>query len=305
MTNSRLYATKKHINELSLCQHAQVLVGLGAALLSDEKHAHAKPGGHRPVNIKKIMATLVVQRALKRNMMQKRGKFNLADIVLAVEGKARRASRTRQHLPSSSGLYNLNNAASGLLGCTALGDTGRLSSTGELSTTGQGGLEGQQGHQQRWQQQQRLKYNKGNARGSAGSIVLPPDADESKWLMRRFLVDLHRHNDRDDEEGGDVPQTSGSGSVSQAGGSGPDTALSRATALHLLNSRSISRSSGAGTEIGSPSPRGPASTTTPGRNFSGYGIPYEEKLDEKEGKVEERPDTSLAMWLRDRDSIDL
>ncbi|CAM9957664.1 unnamed protein product, partial [Ectocarpus sp. 4 AP-2014] len=124
---------------------AKILAGLGAALLSDENHAHAKTGGYRPVNLKKIMATLVVQRALKRNMMQKRGKFNLADIVLAAEDRAgtRRTSRTNQQLPD--GIHNY-------------GDARRLSSTAQLSTTGQGGLEG-------YQKEGAL------ARGRAGSIV--------------------------------------------------------------------------------------------------------------------------------------
>lgn len=282
-------------------------MGLGAALLSDETHAHAKTGGHRPVNnIKKIMATLVVQRALKRNMIKKRGKFNLADIVLAAEGKTRRASRTRQHLPNNHGLHSLHSTAARLLGSSNLGDTGRLSSTGQLSTTGHGGLEEQEQQQQRWQQHQRQQREE-NARGSAGLIVLPPDADESKWLMRRFLVDLQRHNDKDEEEGGEVlPSSSRSSSVSQAANGGSNDATSRATALQLLNSRGSSRSSsGAKTEIGSPPPRGPARTPDR-RNYIECGNPNEESLDGMEEKMEEVPATSLAVWLRGRDSsVDL
>lgn len=268
-------------------------MGLGAALLSDERHAHAKTGGHRPVNLKKIMATLVVQRALKRNLMMKRGRFNLADIVLATEGQSRRESRTRQDLPNNGGTYNLTSSA--------LGETGRLSSTGQLSTTGQGGLEAQQKQQQHWQHEQRQQVGE-KARSSVGSIVLPPDADESRWLMRRFLVDLQRHNDRDEGEGGEELPTSRSSSVSQAASGGPNTAMRTATALQLLNSRGSSRSSGAGTEIGSPSPRGLA---TSDRNYIEYGPPYEDGLDEKEEKLEEVPVTSLAMWLRDRGGVDL
>lgn len=271
-------------------------MGLGAALLSDDRHAHIKTGGHRPVNLKKIMATLVVQRALKRNMNQRKGKFNLADIVLAAESQTRRVSRTRQDLPNPDGLCSL-------LGNRALEDMGRLSPTGQLSTTGLGGLEGQEKQEQRWQQHKQQQRER-STRGSAGAIVLPPGANESKWLMQRFLVDLQRHNDKDDEEGGEVLSTSRSGSVSQAAGGGSNTALSRATAMQELKAHdSCSRSSGAGTEIGSPSPRGPA--RTPDRDDVGYGIPDEERLDGQEGKMEEAPVTSLEVWLRDRDSVDL
>lgn len=278
-----------------MSRHAQVLVGLGAALLSDERHAHVKTGGHRPVDLKKIMATLVVQRALKRNMMQKRGKFYLADVVLAAESKTRRVSRTRQDLPHADGLHNL-------LGSHALEDTGRLSSTGQLSTTGLGGLEGQDPQLQRWQQQQQRQQQEGQARGRMGSVVLPPDADESKWLMQRFLVDLQRRNDSDDEEGGELLSTSRSGSVSQAVASGGShTAVGGTTALQLLNSGDSSRSSRAGTEIGSPSPRNPA--RPPDRNdIFENGIPDEESVDGDEEKTEEMP---LAMWLRGRDSVGL
>ena len=263
-------------------------MGLGAALLSDERHAHVKTGGHRPVNLKKIMATLVVQRALKRNMMQKRGKFNLADIVLAAESKTRRVSRTRQDLPNVDALHNF-------LGNRTLEDTGRLSSTGQLSTTGLGGLEGLDPQQQRRQQQQR-EQQEGQARGRLGSVVLPPDADESRWLMQRFLEDLQRHNGGDDEEGGELLTTRRSGSLSHP-------AIGGRTALQLLNSGGSSRSSRAGTEIGSPSPRGPARTLD--RDYVKYVFPDEEKMGGEEEKTEEVHATSLAMWLRGRDSVNL
>lgn len=267
--------------------HSQVLVGLGAALLSDERHAHAKTGGHRPVNLKKIMATLVVQRALKRNMMQKRGKFKLADIVLAAESKTRRASRTRQHLPNPDGLYNV-------LGSNALEDTGRLSSTGQLSTAGQGGLEGQE-------QQQKRQQEEGQARSRVGSIVLPPDADESKWLMQRFLVGLQQHNGSDDEKGGEVPPPSRRGSVSHTVRVGSNTATSGAIAEQLLNSHGRRGSSGEGTEIGSPFPRGRAKASD---HIFEYGFLDEERLDggNEEGKTEDVDATSLAVWLRERGS---
>ncbi|CAM9416805.1 unnamed protein product, partial [Scytosiphon promiscuus] len=159
----------------------KVLVGLGAALLSDENHAHLKTGGYRPVNLKKIMATLVVQRALKRNMMRSKGKFSLADIVLTAEDRARkrRASKTEQQA--------LPNDGYGFTGRHQGDNTRRLSLTERLSVMGQDGLGGYQ-------------QDRAAGEGRTGSIFLPPDADESKWLMRRFLIDLQRSNDRNDSE---------------------------------------------------------------------------------------------------------
>lgn len=240
------------------------------------------------------MATLVVQRALKRNMMQKRGKFNLADIVLAAEDRAgtRRASRTNQQLPDSDRIHNF------------LGDARRLSSTAQLSTTGQGGLEG-------YQKQGAL------ARGRVGSIVLPPDADESKWLMQRFLTDLQRNNDRNRQE--DITSRNRRGSSSVAGAVQHDNDEARATvargmALHLLGSRRGSGSSEAKTEIGSPAARDPR--TKPG-GFDAVGHSLEDgmrsvgrgtgELEEEEhlGNLGGVPETSLVSWLRDRRSVDL
>lgn len=246
------------------------------------------------MNLKKIMATLVVQRALKRNIMQKRGKFNLADIVLAAEDQAgtRRASRTNQQLPDSDGSPNY------------LGDARRLSSAAQLSTTGQGGLEG---------------YQKlgALARGRAGSIILPPDADESKWLMQRFLTDLQRNNDRNGQEVCMLRNRRGSLSVAGAVQDDSDDAqatVARRMARHLLGSHRGSGSSEAKTEIGSPAARDPQKnpggfdpvghcledgTRNVGRGTGGLG--EEESL----GNLDGVPETSLASWLRDRRSVDL
>ncbi|CAM9140740.1 unnamed protein product, partial [Hapterophycus canaliculatus] len=218
----------------------KVLVGLGAALLSDENHAHFKTGGYRPLNLKKIMATLVVQRALKRNMMRRKGKFHLADIVLTVEDRAgtRRASRTKQQ-----GFWNSDDGLTG--GCQGL-NTRRLSLTERLSTMGQGGLEGYQQH-------------RAAAEGKAGSIFLPPDADESKWLMRRFLMDLQQNNDRNENDS--FLPTSRRGSlvsvipVGRNGHNHNAQAIATGMAVEVLSSRSSSGSSGAKTEIGSPAAR--------------------------------------------------
>lgn len=233
-------------------------MGLGAALLSDENHAHLKTGGYRPVNLKKIMATLVVQRALKRNMMSSKGKYDLADIVLTAEERAgtRRASRT--------GLQSVRNSGNGLTGRYGGSTSRRLSLTERLSTTGQGGLEG-------------YRQRGTGAESRAGSIFLPPDADESKWLMRRFLIDLQRNSDINENEGfvprsrrgsllSAVPTVRNShqhdarataaaatGAPNLAGGG--DNERARETALELLNSRPSSGSSGAKTEIGSPAAR--------------------------------------------------
>lgn len=236
----------------------QILAGLSAALLSNENHAHLKTGGYRPVNLKKIMATLVVQRALKRNMMLSKGKFNLADIVLKAEDRerTRRASSVVQQASGNSGY--------GLTGRHQGANTRRLSLMERLSTTGQGGLEGHQQH-------------RAAAEGRAGSIFLPPDADESKWIMRRFLIDLQRNSDINEDENilprsrrgsalSVVPavrdghqhdaQTTAS-AIMEASNVAviEENDRARGTALHLLESHRSSGSSEAKTEIGSPAAR--------------------------------------------------
>lgn len=296
----------------------QVLVGLGAALLSDERHAHATAGGYRPVNLKKVMATLVVQRALKRNMNEKRGKFNIADIVVAAEG-----NRDHHQPVSSIGLFNLNRrVAEGYHRGSALGDTGRLSSTGRLSTTGLGGLEGQD--------QQALPPVV--TRGRAGSVILPPDKDESMWLLQRFLVDLQQSNDRNEEAGGEMlPASSRRSSVTVAGNrrnsaqhvpraegniagasGGTRGVGNRATGLELQNFGRGSRSSEARTEIGSPAARGLDRRTDSAGidSYSEHALGHEEKGDggwREEEKLEELQEVSavsLGEWLRARNSVD-
>ncbi len=281
-------------------------MGLGAALLSDEGHAHVKTGGYRPLDIKMIMATLVVQRALKRNV-KKRKKLSLYDVLRAAEGKARE-SRTYRRPSVRNGSNAPNHTALGLRGSGNVADTRRLSSTGQLSDTGQGILTGQQ------QQQQR------GARSRAGSMVLPPDADESKWLMRRFLVDLQLNNERSEEEPVLLKNRSGSRSLGGdgvgdgVGGDGDEDAASgnargRAKALRLLNSNgSGGGSSKAQTEIGSPAPGTPPARM-PNRPKDGDcvedGRLLEERSGQEEEKVEETSVTSLAIWLRGHSSVDL
>lgn len=119
-------------------------MGLGAALLSDEKHV-ADKSGYRPVNLRKIMATLVVQRALMRNMKRK-NKLQLYDVVLAAEAKAGTRRMSRQRVPVVAKDGHPRAAA----------------------PAGAGGI---------------------------GSLVLPPDSEESAWLMRRFLLGLQEDVD--------------------------------------------------------------------------------------------------------------
>lgn len=295
-------------------------MGLGAALLSDERHAHAASGGYRPVNLKKVMATLVVQRALKRNMMEKRGKLHLADIVLAAEGKTRQENRTDHQLLSTIGLFNLNhNTTEGYRRGSVLGDTGRLSSTGQLSTTGLGGLEGQR--------EQAIPVV---ARDRLGSVILPPDKDESMWLLQRFIMDLQRSNDRNEEVGCEIlSESQSSESVAAdehnnnavvpgaegniASASGTDDSRNRVTELEPLNNGRGSRSSEARTEIGSPTARD-SDRRSDGAgidDYSEHAISHEEKGDggwreeEKLEELHEVPEDSLGVWLRDRNSADL
>ncbi|CAM9335645.1 unnamed protein product, partial [Sphacelaria rigidula] len=60
----------------------RVLLGLGAALLSDDSRA-ASGKSYRPVDLRRTMATLVIQRALKRNVGQNRSRHLFANVVLA------------------------------------------------------------------------------------------------------------------------------------------------------------------------------------------------------------------------------
>ena len=274
---------------------SQILVGLGAALLSDEKHAHVRTGGHRPLDIKVIMATLVVQRALKRNMSKNRQAISFVDVVRAAGEKACLGSGNRRR---SSAI----DTALGFRGSGTLAHTRRLSSTGRLSDTGQDVLAGH--HQQQLQQH-------AVARSRAGSIVLPPDADESKWLMRRFLVDLQRSNERNEEEpvlpknqSGFVSMDDGDGG---GGGDDDDDAASRHSigGANMLQLQNSSVSSGGGskarTEIGSPVPGEPParfSNNPDDGDFVEEGKYVEERVGSEEEKLEETPVTSLAMWLR-------
>lgn len=70
------------INVAMRPEHEQVLLGLGAALLSDDSRT-ASGKSYRPVDLRRTMATLVIQRALKRNVGQNRSRHLFANVVLA------------------------------------------------------------------------------------------------------------------------------------------------------------------------------------------------------------------------------
>lgn len=65
-------------------EYEQVLLGLGAALLSDDSRT-VSGKAYRPVDLKRTMATLVIQRALKRNLGQNRSRHLFANVVLAAQ----------------------------------------------------------------------------------------------------------------------------------------------------------------------------------------------------------------------------
>ncbi|CAM9669106.1 unnamed protein product, partial [Laminaria digitata] len=154
----------------------KVLVGLGAALLSDEKRTIGK-SNYRPINnLREVMATLVIQRALKRNLTLKKGKFlakvPLCDVVIAAETKAvtsRRTSQTPTQPPLPGESYHPADPRGG---------TSRL----------------QPGYRNRVMEAEQPRTATEAAAAAAaggvsavGSIGLPPDAEESTWLMRKFL----------------------------------------------------------------------------------------------------------------------
>lgn len=166
------------MNELFGGGSEQVLVGLGAALLSDEKHVTHK-ADFRPVDIRKLMATLVVQRALKRNATRRRQRFQLSDIVLAASSKA-----------------HLGQWAEGPQLHTAQRVDDRQRSVNTVEGTDRRRSETQRDRVQLWTKREQ---HVARQEGSLGSISLPPNAIESSWLMRRFLLGLQSLNE---EEGG-------------------------------------------------------------------------------------------------------
>ena len=193
--------------------YLQVLVGLGATLLSDEKRALGK-SSYRPINnLRKVMATLVIQRALKRNLTLKKGKstgrVHMCDVVIAAENKvdSRRTSPTRNQLSPRVEGYSPIEPGGGI---------SRL----------------QPGYRDRVIEAENVMRPRTAARGvgALGSIGLPPGEEESAWLMRRFLVDLQQMNEEDDSieqvrpTGGVVRKAS---TVAAAGGPEP-------AALNLL-----------------------------------------------------------------------
>lgn len=176
----------------------QVLIGLSAALFSEDRNV-LHESSYRPVNLRMIMATLIVQRALKRNLMLKQGKMDVADIVLTSLEKEsiKRSQRTSAQLTGvgslqsdiyascSGGAGQKNSSKASLAGASVENQT-FLASTelnGNLQERGTDGT---------------------------GSIIWPHDMAESKWLMRRFLIDLQEASIVE-EEGSVVGQVGSSG----------------------------------------------------------------------------------------------
>lgn len=181
----------------------QVLVGLSAALLSDENHTLRKET-YRPVNLRKIMATLVIQRALKRNMMIKQRRFDLADVVLAAEANAGTGALPNT-IPHVAGLGVLHkHHVDGNFSRTSAGHHGNFSRARASRRLPQrwenidwtcGNNNDLTGNQAMGQYPQ--VFGAGEV-GGAGSIGLPPSTEESTWLLRRFLLELQETNGVDD-----------------------------------------------------------------------------------------------------------
>lgn len=215
--------TQPNHNLAPILVRFQVLVGLGAALLSNEKHALGKDY-YRPVNLRRVMATLVVQRALKRNQHRT---MRRSDIVLGAQEKegTRRPSST---WPLLSGNDRTRESA--------LEGTGRLSSTGQSIFARQ------------WT---RVRYPRVEEKaGRIASISLPPDSEESAWLMRKFLLDLQRNND--EEEHMDYMRFETEAVQDQQVAVTAGGATSKP--LHFLGSRGSTRESKEGLRIQFPTP---------------------------------------------------
>ena len=183
----------------------QILVGLGAALLSDDNHALRKKSGYRPVNLRKLMATLVIQRALKRNMRLRQSKSKLSNVEgFAEEKKAvmRRRSKTAAAQLDGEGFLDKDDD-------TAWCYRGSSRTSRELRENVNVGRAAESftstGRRDRVE-----AFVKGNnipakpaldrnPSASVGSIILPPHVDESKWLMRRFLLELQQADFEENE----------------------------------------------------------------------------------------------------------
>lgn len=178
----------------------QVLVGLGAALLSDENHT-VGPGVYRPVNLKRIMATLVVQRALKRNMMQKRAKFSMYDIVMAShEFKATPKLLSASELPGEIDSVCVGNSPTCRVETKEKIRKGRGREVHwDTKLGGSGDSYGRKEAQPLREQRPGRCFQEARPEDKGvGSIGLPPGTEERAWRMQNFLLDLQRMNQEDD-----------------------------------------------------------------------------------------------------------
>ena len=220
-------------------------MGLGAALLSDEKRTLGK-ASYRPINnLRKVMATLVIQRALKRNWTRKKGKLHLSDVVIAADNKAdpRRATQTRTGLsPLEKGCHSTE-----FRGGISRVHPGYRDRVLEAKTIVRLPKRAHRGFAGRQTMVERPQTAVGGS-GAVGSIGLPPDAEESTWLMRKFLMDLQQMNEEDDSIE-QVQPTAGAvrkEAATVAAGDGPESA-----ALSLpARPRGGSGHSGHGVEVG-------------------------------------------------------
>lgn len=188
-----------------------MLIGLSAALFSEDRNV-LRESSYRPVNIRRTMATLIVQRALKRNLMLKQGKLDTADIVLTSLEKDRikRGQRTSAQLTGVGSLQSDSCAS-----CFGGPDRENRS---------EASIAGASVENQTFLARTGLNGNPQEERGTdtIGSIIPPQDMEESKWLMRRFLMDLQEANIGEEEES----------VVGQIGSSGDDKTCSKTEVLN-------------------------------------------------------------------------
>lgn len=185
---------------------SQVLLGLGAALLSDDNHLLGS-SVYRPIDLRKVMAVLIIQRALKRNLQMVQAKSRRNDMMLDSQhrphGVERRSScrgEALQHKDIFGRTVDAQQQGSW--------ET-RLTLGGWASLRSFRGFEGFKGSS--WDgggdkgggafPAQTVKRARGREHEGAtcGSLVLPPDKDESRWIMQRFLLDLRNKIDHEED----------------------------------------------------------------------------------------------------------
>lgn len=157
------------------------------------------------------MATLVIQRALKRNLQKMQARARMYDAVLDAQHYSRYGDRATT-LSGQSPTYDRDIFGRAMHRRRELpwdrrwngddfnstGRSGEVKGIGASLAGGFGGL-----HAVGFPRQA-LGYTPRCEGGRYGSIGLPPDSEESRWIMHRFLKDLRKKIDLDE---GKQPET--------------------------------------------------------------------------------------------------